>query len=270
MDSDKLISLVRERAGLWDRDHPAHRSTNAQSELWDEVAREMDSTVDEVRIKWRKFRNSFMGIRNRLRARGCRFNDMKFSNFKTWRLYRRLSFLSAQYRPNATTVGIEHEQEETLNNEDGSTREGRNSQFRGSGQKHKLSTKVRNIGNGEKLSAGSVAVKEQCTPLANSTYILAKRKKSLDAQTCTQNGELQNPKLSKMESKTSVVMDVSTEAVVSLYLNQQLATMNMELIWAIHNTSLSYQADVYKPPAQVMGPNMEESEKELEVREEDA
>jgi hypothetical protein len=46
MDTDKLIRTVHLQRGLWDREHPAQRSLYALNELWEEVARELNSTSE--------------------------------------------------------------------------------------------------------------------------------------------------------------------------------------------------------------------------------
>jgi hypothetical protein len=224
-----------------------------QNALWGEVAQEMNSTVEEVRSKWKKLRGAFMGTRNRMRARGRRVDDLKFPDYKSWRRFRRLSFLCKQYRPNWGNVNIQPNEEKTLTDDETHTGEGESSQSSSSGQEFELCAEVRKMTPGAEFSPCSTmplftalgVQREQSTSCANRVDTPPEAKNNLrDAQTGTRDEVLQSSELSKVNGAATDVRDVETEASGSLYLTEQRATLNLESRWSEQSTSCSFQSHV--------------------------
>jgi hypothetical protein len=123
MDTDKLISLVRQRRGLWDREYPAHRSVYAVNELWQQVAQELKCTSDEVKTKWQSLRHSFNKTQRRMRMKGCSVDDRKVSEYKSWIHFKRLSFLKKPCKSSATRADIPPKEKKTSGDDQTDTQE---------------------------------------------------------------------------------------------------------------------------------------------------
>jgi hypothetical protein len=123
MNTDKLISLVRQRRGLWDREHPEHRSQYALNELWQQVAQELKCTNDEVKFKWQSLRKSFSKTQRRMQMRGCSVDDRKVSDYKLWIQFKRLSFLKKQCKSSATRADISPKEKKTSEDDQPDTRD---------------------------------------------------------------------------------------------------------------------------------------------------
>jgi hypothetical protein len=123
MDTDKLISLVRQRKGLWDREHPEHRSLYTICKLWEEVAKELNSTSDKVKTKWQLLRHSFSKTQRKMRMRGYGMDDLKMSHYKTLRQLDRLSFLKSQYKSSASSGDIPSKENKTSRGNETDTRD---------------------------------------------------------------------------------------------------------------------------------------------------
>jgi hypothetical protein len=106
MDTKKLIHLVHLRRGLWDREHPAYGKRSAASILWKEVAREFNSTSDEVNTTWQRLRHTFSSKIRKMRMNGCGDDDLKFVNNKSLRRFRSLYFLMSQFTTTASSSDI--------------------------------------------------------------------------------------------------------------------------------------------------------------------
>ncbi|PNF43143.1 hypothetical protein B7P43_G17482 [Cryptotermes secundus] len=106
MDSRKLICLIYQRRGMWDRHHPSNRSLYAQGVLWEEVVRELNSTSYEVKAKWQTLEHSFRKIMRRIQMRGYGVNNAKCVDDKSMQRFRRLYFLKSQYRPSESNGHI--------------------------------------------------------------------------------------------------------------------------------------------------------------------
>ncbi|PNF42943.1 hypothetical protein B7P43_G11715, partial [Cryptotermes secundus] len=113
MDTDKLIRLVHVRRGLWDREHPAHRSVYAVNALWEEVAQELNSTIDDARIIWQTLRHNFSKRMRRMRMRGCGVDDLKFVDEESMQRFRSLYFLKSQFRSTESVGHIPPEEKRT-------------------------------------------------------------------------------------------------------------------------------------------------------------
>jgi hypothetical protein len=223
-----------------------------QNALWGEVAQELNSTVEEVRSRWKKLRGAFMGTRNRMRARGRRVDDLKFPDYKSWRRFRRLSFLCKQYRPNWGTMNIPNE-EKTLTDDETQTGEGESTQSSGTGPEFELCSKIREITPGAEFSTCSDMPlftvlgfqREQSISCTNIVDTPPEAKNNLrDEQTDTRDEVLQSPELSKVNGAATGVSDVETEASAPLYLTEQRATLNMESRWSEQSLSCSFQTHV--------------------------
>jgi hypothetical protein len=174
MDTDKLISLVRQRRGLWDREHPQHRSQYAIYKLWEEVAKELNSTSDVVRPKWQSLRHNFNKTHRRMQMRGGCIDDLKMSDYKSWRHLYHLSFLKSQCKSSASSGDIPPKENKTSKDDQTATRDegSGNSQHRFKGLSHE---------------------KEQTSSHARRTEIPPKEKKtSRDDQTDTRDGGLES------------------------------------------------------------------------------
>jgi hypothetical protein len=278
MDPDKLISLVRKREGLWDRDDPGHRSMFIQNTLWEEVAREMKSTVKEVRAKWKQLRCAFMGTRNRMRARGRCVDDLKFPDYKSWRRFRRLSFLCKQYRPICNNVKIQPREDDNLRDDETQSGDEESSQCNDSGEDLELCAKEQKMTPGEEFPTSSALPRftalgleeEQSTSNANRVDSPPEVKNSLRfAPAGTQGGVLQSLELSKLDGASTVVSDVETEASGSLYLDDRRVALDMEAPWSEQSANCSVQTDVGHTKAHILGPTVEIREDEEEARDED-
>ncbi|PNF17481.1 hypothetical protein B7P43_G18171 [Cryptotermes secundus] len=111
MASRKLIRLVYQRRGLWDRQHPSNRSLYAQGVLWEEVARELNSTSYEVKAKWQTLQHIFRIIMRRMQMRGCGVNNAKFVYYKSVLSF--ITFLKSQYRPSESNGHIPPKEKRT-------------------------------------------------------------------------------------------------------------------------------------------------------------
>jgi hypothetical protein len=113
MDLKKLIRLVYQRRGLWDRQHPSNRSLYEQGVLWEQVARELNSTSEEVKTKWQTLRHSFRKNLRRMQVRECGADDLKFVDYKSLLRFTFFYTLKSRYTSSATNGHIHAKENKT-------------------------------------------------------------------------------------------------------------------------------------------------------------
>ncbi|XP_014271131.1 transcription factor Adf-1 [Halyomorpha halys] len=59
MDCERLIELVQERRSLWDPKEKNYHVRSVQKKLWQEVANEINESVDSLKKRWRGLRDTF-------------------------------------------------------------------------------------------------------------------------------------------------------------------------------------------------------------------
>jgi hypothetical protein len=114
VNTEKLIRLVHLRKGLWEREHPAHRSLYALNELWEEVARELNSTSPVVKVKWRSLRRGFTTRLKQMPVSTYCHADVEFSNYTRWPYFKHLYYLKDQYTPHASSEDITPQKKKNL------------------------------------------------------------------------------------------------------------------------------------------------------------
>ncbi|XP_031337208.1 uncharacterized protein LOC116166393 [Photinus pyralis] len=93
MDVEKLINLIYEKKPLWDMTDKSYHMRDIQRKLWQEVAVEMNTKVDEVKSKWRGLRDTFRKEFNKSKKQKSGDGAESVVTSK-WPYYKILLFLS--------------------------------------------------------------------------------------------------------------------------------------------------------------------------------
>ncbi|XP_058796843.1 probable E3 ubiquitin-protein ligase bre1 isoform X2 [Phymastichus coffea] len=59
LENEMLIDEIRTRKALWQRTHEQHHSSTLTAPLWDEVAKILDSTSDNIRRRWKSLKDHY-------------------------------------------------------------------------------------------------------------------------------------------------------------------------------------------------------------------
>jgi hypothetical protein len=114
INSDKLINAVYQRRALWDRADLEHCNARIINQMWAEVAEELNSTSDAVRIKWRSLRDGFTRRLKKIPVSTSDRAEVEYSNYSAWYYFRHLLFLKDQYIPHASSTDIPPNENENL------------------------------------------------------------------------------------------------------------------------------------------------------------
>ncbi|RXG71251.1 hypothetical protein Avbf_02703 [Armadillidium vulgare] len=91
MDNKKLITEIHKRQNLWDPTSPGYNSRDLRSNDWTMVAEEMQSSVKEVKNRWKLLRDSFnRELRKIPKNSGEKIN---FENASKWVHFKDMLFL---------------------------------------------------------------------------------------------------------------------------------------------------------------------------------
>ncbi|XP_050515930.1 uncharacterized protein LOC126890781 [Diabrotica virgifera virgifera] len=93
MDVEKLITLIYEKKPLRDMTDKSYHMRDINRKLWQEVAVEMNTTVDGVKNKWRGLRDTFRKEFNKSKKQKCGDGAESVVTSK-WPYYKILLFLS--------------------------------------------------------------------------------------------------------------------------------------------------------------------------------
>ncbi|KAG8255211.1 hypothetical protein J6590_098140 [Homalodisca vitripennis] len=98
VDRGKLISLVRDKATLWDQRDKFYHNRDFRSKLWEEVAKELNVQGDEARKTWEHLRDTF--------RKKVKENKSGSGAKPTWTYFESLTFLLPVMKPRVTTGNL--------------------------------------------------------------------------------------------------------------------------------------------------------------------
>lgn len=98
LNVDQLIVCVHKRPALWNRHCDSHNNRYKSKQLWDEVASELNMSVENVKKKWNNLRDQFRKEYVRLNKPG-KSDTVATIKTSSWSYYEKLLFLAKQILP---------------------------------------------------------------------------------------------------------------------------------------------------------------------------
>ncbi|XP_014271139.1 uncharacterized protein [Halyomorpha halys] len=118
VDNDKLISMVQERKPLWDIKCKNYHNRDIARKLWDEIAKEMNTTGMIVKARWQNLRDNF----RREHSKYTKTTDGT-PQHSSWKYYDQLLFIAEMFtrkkdRPNRPSSSGQGSQQLDVKSED--------------------------------------------------------------------------------------------------------------------------------------------------------
>ncbi|CAH4032751.1 transcription factor Adf-1-like [Pieris brassicae] len=111
MNDEQLIELVKQYSVLYDVKLAQYRDHNVRNNAWEEIAEQMNLSVEEVKNKWSKLRNCFTNALKRRRKK----SGQAAAKAIPWKLEKQMEFLLPYVEGRSTVTNL------STSNDDDST-----------------------------------------------------------------------------------------------------------------------------------------------------